>query len=57
MGGDNVIGVKVDSRGKMDIGQLKLEIKSAIEQGKEPFLIAATAGSTYSYFHGRKNDP
>ena len=44
MGADNVVGVKVDSRGKMDIEQLKLDIENAIRNGKEPFLVAATAG-------------
>jgi len=44
MGGDNVIGVKVDGKGKMDMAELRKEIKNVLEKGHEPFLVAATAG-------------
>jgi glutamate decarboxylase len=46
LGADQVIGVKVDARGKMIVEELKREIEAAISAGHEPFLVAATAGTT-----------
>jgi len=46
MGGKHVVGVKVDSRGKMDPCQLVRAIEDALAKGQEPFLVCATAGTT-----------
>lgn len=40
----NVVGVKVDSRGKMNVTELDKEIQSSIDKGFDPFLVSATAG-------------
>jgi len=42
----NVIGVKVDSVGKMDVEELEKEIQKALLKGHDPFLVSATAGTT-----------
>lgn len=44
IGLQNVVGVKVDSRGKMDVGELDKEIQKALDKGFDPFLVSATAG-------------
>ncbi|CAG7834905.1 unnamed protein product [Allacma fusca] len=46
IGTDNVIGVKVDSRGKMKPDELEEQVKKVLSEGKEPFLVIATAGTT-----------
>jgi hypothetical protein len=45
MGLQNVIGVKVDSLGKIDLVELEKEIEACIARDHEPFLISATAGN------------
>ncbi len=40
------MGVKVDSRGKMDMAELEKEIQNSIDKGFDPFLVSATAGTT-----------
>jgi len=42
-----VIGVKVDSRGKMDMKELRKEIEACLEKGNDPFLVSATAGTVH----------
>jgi len=44
LGMDNVIGVKVNSVGQIIIADLEEKIEAAIDDGKEPFLVCATAG-------------
>lgn len=46
MGSNNVIGVKVDPRGKMSMTELRKEIVQCLSKGQEPFLVAATAGKS-----------
>lgn len=46
IGTDNVIRVKTDNNGRMLIEALEKEICESIQQGKKPFFVAATAGST-----------
>jgi glutamate/tyrosine decarboxylase-like PLP-dependent enzyme len=41
-----VVGVKVDSRGKMDVAELDKEIQKALDKDFDPFLVSATAGTT-----------
>lgn len=44
LGMNNVIGIKVDSRGKMMIEDLVNQIEKCIDKGQDPFMVAATAG-------------
>ena len=46
IGADNVILVKTDDNGRMLIEALEKEICESIQQGKKPFFVAATAGTT-----------
>ncbi len=46
IGTDNMVGVAVDSRGRMDPQDLEAQILQCREQGALPLLVAATAGST-----------
>lgn len=39
-----MVGVKVDSRGKMDVAELEREVQNSIDKGFDPFLVSATAG-------------
>lgn len=42
----NVIGIKVDARGKMIVKDLIDQIELSREKGQDPFMVAATAGTT-----------
>ncbi|XP_048733038.2 cysteine sulfinic acid decarboxylase-like [Ostrea edulis] len=46
LGIDNLISVKSDSKGKMDIQDLENKILQAQSEGKVPYLVNATAGTT-----------
>jgi len=46
IGVENVIRVKSDDLGRMDIEALEIAIQTAIKENKMPFFIGATAGTT-----------
>ncbi|XP_018305751.1 cysteine sulfinic acid decarboxylase [Mycetomoellerius zeteki] len=46
IGYDNVYLVKVDSRGKMVVSDLEVQIARAVEEGAAPLVVSATAGTT-----------
>ncbi|XP_029176853.1 cysteine sulfinic acid decarboxylase [Nylanderia fulva] len=46
IGYDNVYQVKVDSRGKMMVTDLEIQIARAVEEGAVPLMVSATAGTT-----------
>lgn len=46
LGTQNVILVKSDDKGKMSLSDLNNKINTASQQGMEPFLVVATAGTT-----------
>ncbi len=46
IGIDNVVRVKSNALGQMDVDALEARIQEAIEQDKRPFFVAATAGTT-----------
>lgn len=46
LGSNNVIKIKTDLKGKMDIDDLKARIKDVRIQGGAPFMVSATAGTT-----------
>ena len=46
IGIDQIIKVSCDSTGHMDPSALLIEIKNAIADGKKPFFVGATAGTT-----------
>lgn len=48
IGTENVVRIKTDENSKMDVTDLKFQITSQIELGKQPFAIVATAGTTVS---------
>jgi len=46
IGTENVITIKVDSRGKMRVDDLEAQILQAMAEGALPFFVSATAGTT-----------
>lgn len=46
IGYDNVYQVKVDSRGKMMVADLEVQIARVVEEGAVPLMVSATAGTT-----------
>jgi len=46
LGIDNVISVKSDSLGRMEVEALESAIQISLKAGNKPFFIAATAGTT-----------
>lgn len=46
IGSDNVYKIKTDSRGKLRVDNLEMEIQRAKSEGYCPFLVSATAGTT-----------
>ncbi|CAL8081098.1 unnamed protein product [Orchesella dallaii] len=46
LGMKNVVGIKVDRKGKMIIEDLVDQIEISLEKGQDPFMVAATAGTT-----------
>ncbi|KAJ6645878.1 Acidic amino acid decarboxylase GADL1 [Pseudolycoriella hygida] len=46
IGSDNVYKIKTDSRGKLQVDHLEMEIQRAKSEGALPFLVSATAGTT-----------
>lgn len=49
-----VVPVKADLHGRMDIAELEKAIEAALQQGQQPFMVSATAGTTvmggFDYF-------
>lgn len=46
LGTENVVTVKTDTHGRMQPQILKEAVKTAREEGREPFFVNATAGTT-----------
>lgn len=46
IGSDNLIAVKTDANGCMRSDELVTHIEEALKQGKQPFFVNATAGTT-----------
>jgi len=46
IGGDNVYQVRTDAQGRLDPEHLVERIEQARQEGAEPFLVSATAGTT-----------
>lgn len=46
IGYDNVYQVKVDSKGKMLVSDLEVQIARAIGEGAAPLMVSSTAGTT-----------
>ncbi|XP_046997459.1 acidic amino acid decarboxylase GADL1 [Schistocerca americana] len=46
IGTDNLISVKTDEMGRMIVDELELRIQEAVSDGKRPFFVCATAGTT-----------
>lgn len=46
IGSDNVYKIQTDSRGKLKVDHLEVEIQRAKSEGALPFLVSATAGTT-----------
>ena len=46
VGKENLVRVATNARGEIFIEELELEIQTAISQGKQPFFVAAIAGTT-----------
>ena len=46
IGLDNVVSVPVSKNGKMDPVELKKLVQQSIDNGKKPFLVVATSGTT-----------
>lgn len=46
IGSDNVYKIQTDSRGKLKIDHLEMEIERAKSEGALPFLVSCTAGTT-----------
>ena len=46
MGSEAVVKVKVDAKGCMDVGHLETRILECLAQGRQPFMICCTAGTT-----------
>lgn len=44
LGTQNVVGVRTDSRGKMDPEALEAEILKTVQDGGKPFMVVATCG-------------
>jgi glutamate/tyrosine decarboxylase-like PLP-dependent enzyme len=46
IGSNNLVKIKTDNNGQMMVDELNKEIVRHLEQGKKPFFVAATAGTT-----------
>lgn len=46
LGIDSLIAIKSDAQGKMDVNDLQAKIEQAIRDGKSPFAVVATLGTT-----------
>ncbi|MDX2255696.1 MAG: aminotransferase class V-fold PLP-dependent enzyme [Pseudanabaenaceae cyanobacterium bins.39] len=46
LGKDNLIKIPTNHRGEIQLDQLELNLEAQIAQGKEPFFVAAIAGTT-----------
>lgn len=46
IGSDNCVNVKTDDVGKMNIVDLEMKIKDAIDNKCTPFMVTATSGTT-----------
>ena len=46
IGMNNVVAIKSDSSGRMCVSDLRSRIEEAVEKGRKPFLVVATAGTT-----------
>lgn len=46
IGTDNLVAVKVDENGCMDVDDLIKNIEGVLEEGGQPFFVNATAGTT-----------
>jgi len=46
LGSDSVISIPVDEQGKMSLNALEKEIECVKQEGKNPFCVIATAGTT-----------
>ncbi|XP_054286365.1 cysteine sulfinic acid decarboxylase-like [Macrosteles quadrilineatus] len=46
LGSDNVYLIRTDSRGRMDVNDLRAQIQRTIQEGAKPFMVSATAGTT-----------
>lgn len=46
IGMNNVVAIKSDKTGAMCVADLRLRMEEAIEKGRKPFLVVATAGTT-----------
>ena len=46
IGMDNCIKIKSSLNGCMDIEDLKLQLEKCLAEGKQPFFLGATAGTT-----------
>jgi len=46
IGMNNVVAIKSDKNGRMCLMDLRSRIEEAVEKGRKPFLVVATAGTT-----------
>lgn len=46
IGSDNVYKIQTDSKGKLKVDHLEMEIQRSLAEGNLPFLVSATAGTT-----------
>ena len=46
LGLDNLVVIKADNDGRMNVNELEKQIQIDIQNGKKPFFVNATAGTT-----------